>query len=108
MYTTIDMIYDNVDGMKIFYWTALLFTSYIVGLTVIGELKDMMLCKIAIERLGDKLGPWWYPIVIGVFLRRTFFLPLMLGTAGVLVVGKLLGEGQIRNKFATQTPYTIK
>jgi hypothetical protein len=86
MYTTMDMIYDNVDAMGIFDWTALLFTSYIVGLTVIGELKDMMLCKIAIERLGDKLGPWRYPIVVGIFLRRTFFLPLMLGTVGVLVV----------------------
>jgi hypothetical protein len=86
MYTTIDLIFDSVDAMGTLDWTTLIFASYVVGLTVIGELKDMLLCQIAIERLGDKLGPWRYPIVIGIFLRRTFFLPIMLGTVGMLVV----------------------
>jgi hypothetical protein len=86
MYTTIDTVFNNVDAMGILDWTAFVFAAYIVGLNIIGELKDMLLCEIAIERLGDKLGPWRHPIVIGIFLRRTLFLPFMLGTVGTVVV----------------------
>jgi hypothetical protein len=86
MFTTIDLIFDSVDAMGPLDWTALVFASYIVGQTIVGELKDMLLCQIAIERLGDKLGPWRHPIIIGIFMRRTLFLPVMLGTVAMLVV----------------------
>jgi hypothetical protein len=85
MFTTIDLMFDSVDAMGPLDWITLVFASYVVGLTIIGELKDMLLCEIAIKRLGDKLGPWRHAINIGIFLRRAAFLPIMLGTVGVIV-----------------------
>jgi hypothetical protein len=85
MFTAIDLMFDNVDAMGILDWTTLAFASYVVGLTIIGELKDMLLCEIAIERLGNKLGPWRHAINIGIFLRRAAFLPIMIGTVGAVV-----------------------
>ena len=57
MFTTNDLIHDNVDAMGLFDWTTLIFASYVVVLIVIGELKDTQLCDIAVERLGDRAGP---------------------------------------------------
>ena len=85
MFTTIDQCFDSVDAMGTLDWTTLVFASFVVALTVIGELKDMLLCDIAVERLGDKLGSWRHAIAIGNFLRRTLFLPGMLCIVGLLV-----------------------
>jgi hypothetical protein len=71
--------------MGILDWPTLTFASYIVALTVIGEMKDIELCGIAIERLGDQAGAWRHAITVGNFLRRAAFLPLMLSTVSFLV-----------------------
>jgi hypothetical protein len=84
-FMSMDLVYDSVDAMGALDWTTLVFASYVVGLTIIGELKDLVLCQIAIERLGDKLGQWRHAIVICIFLRRSFFLPIRLGTVASLV-----------------------
>lgn len=86
MFTTIDLGYDNVDAMGPLDWATLVLASYVVALTVIGELKDIELCNIAIERLGENIGQWRHVIVLGTFLRRAMFLPVMLNTVGLLVV----------------------
>ena len=48
-------------------------------------MKDIELCGIAIERLGDQAGAWRHAITVGNFLRRAAFLPLMLSTVSFLV-----------------------
>ena len=84
-FTPVDLGYDNIDAMGILDWPTLTFASYIVALTVIGEMKDIELCGIAIERLGDQAGAWRHAITVGNFLRRAAFLPLMLSTVSFLV-----------------------
>jgi hypothetical protein len=86
MFTTIDLGYDNVDAMGLFDWVTLVLASYVVALIVNGELKDIELCNISIERLGEKIGRWRYVFAIGSFLRRATFLPIMLGIVGLLVI----------------------
>jgi hypothetical protein len=86
MFTTIDLGYDNVDAMGNLDWATLVLASYVVALTIFGEVKDIALCSIAIERLGDNIGRWRHVIAIGSFLRRAAFLPVMLNTVGLLVV----------------------
>jgi hypothetical protein len=66
MFTTIDQCFDSVDAMGTLDWATLVFASYVVALTVIGELKDMLLCDIAVKRLDDKLGSWRHAIAIAM------------------------------------------
>jgi hypothetical protein len=36
-------------------WVALILCSYVVGLQVVGEIKDINLCEIAMDRCGKHL-----------------------------------------------------
>lgn len=80
---------DNVQMMGPFDWGALLFASTIVALAVVGELKDIELCRIAIARAGEKLSPRLrlaFNLLGG--LRRWVFLPSLVMSIPLLVMVK--------------------
>ena len=83
--------------------TNLVLASYVVALTVIGELKDIELCNIAIERLGEKIGRLWHVFAIGSFVRQATFLPLMLSIVSLLVVNR--GGDSLSVCFSTVARY---
>lgn len=81
-------------------WMALLLCSYVVGMTVVGEIKDTALCRIAIERNVKELTIGWK---IGLELLNTlrsqfFLLPLM---AAVPVVVLTQGGSALQVCFNT-------
>ena len=49
----------NASVMATVDWLALIFASYVVGLTIAGEVKDIRLCGIAAERAGGAIAPRW-------------------------------------------------
>eukprot|EP01052_Picozoa_sp_SAG31_P021187 SAG31_NODE_1626_length_7710_cov_28.409933_2_plen_80_part_00 len=62
------------------------FTSIIVALSVVGELKDIRLVSIAIEQAGDNLSKQWAIGMAGIsFVRRWLFLPGLIIVALRLV-----------------------
>ncbi len=50
---------NNVSAMSKADWIAYMMCSVVVALTMVGELKDIVLVRMAIERAGDKLSPGW-------------------------------------------------
>ena len=49
----------NASVMATVDWLALVFASYVIGLTIAGEVKDIQLCGIAAERAGENIAPRW-------------------------------------------------
>ena len=54
---------------------------------VVGELKDIRLCQVAVERAGDKLSPMWR-LVLSLLsgMRRWCFLPTLTFGIPTLVI----------------------
>jgi hypothetical protein len=79
----------NVAAMAPFDWMAVLLTSFVVALAVIGELKDIELVELALHRVGDKVSPRWRICVwlIGA-MRRWIFLPALVVDVPALVLYK--------------------
>ena len=40
-------------------WVALVVSTLVVAFTVVGELKDIYLCHMAVERAGQNMSPKW-------------------------------------------------
>ena len=68
---------------------ALVFASFIVAFTVVGELKDIELCSMAVAHAGDKLSKGWR-LALGflLWMRRWVFLPSLVTTVPILVLFK--------------------
>jgi hypothetical protein len=77
----------SVGAMGAYDWVALFFSSIIVSLTVVGELKDVVLCLDATAAAGDKFSSG---LRIGMKLlhglRRWSFLPMLVVTVPLLVI----------------------
>ena len=77
---------DNIDSMGKFDWITLFFCVVIFSFTIVGELKDISLCKIAIVNAGERLSP----VVRFVMqclnaVRRWVFLPTLVCAIPMLV-----------------------
>lgn len=54
-----NFIAANVAAMGLFDWVALTFATFVVAFAVVGELKDIKLCGLAIHHAGDKISGGW-------------------------------------------------
>ena len=83
------LIAGNLTTMGTFDDAALVFAAFIVAFTVVGELKDIQLCSIAIAHADDKLSKGWriaLSFLLGI--RRWVFLPSLVATVPNLVLLK--------------------
>lgn len=79
----------NVSAMNRVDWIALVFATFVVACKVVGELKDVELCAIQVEHLGDELSHGWRRALAFLDLvRRRMFLPMLVTTVPVLVMLK--------------------
>lgn len=77
----------NVDNMALFDWITLLFASCVIALAIVGELKDIELCSMAIGHAWDNLHAVWRTgLIVLQGMRRWTFLPLLLLTVPSLVI----------------------
>eukprot|EP01044_Picomonas_judraskeda_P000288 COSAG03_NODE_11_length_23018_cov_29.686461_21_plen_292_part_00 len=68
-------------------WVALLLASFVIGLSIIGELRDISICLVALQRPGLKLSTTWRrALQMLQFARRFVFLPALLGDVPLLVL----------------------
>ena len=79
----------NLTAMGPFDDVALIFASFIVAITVVGELKDIKLCSMAVTHADDKL-PKGRRLALGflLWMRRWFFLPILVMNVPILVMVK--------------------
>ena len=79
----------NLSAMGPFDDVALVFASFIVAFTVVGELKDIELCSMAVAHAGDNLSKGWR-LALGFLLgmRRWVFLPTLVLNVPFLVLFK--------------------
>jgi hypothetical protein len=78
----------NLEMMGLWDWISLIFAIGVVSLTLVGEIKDIELVKIA-ARNADTLSPGWRAAMCCLGLaRRYLFLPFLLGTVPNLVLLK--------------------
>ena len=78
-----------VESMMLLDWSALAVCAYVVGLTVVSENKDMLLCEIAVERglSRNKLTPAWrLALAILARVRAHTFIALIMSAVPVVIV----------------------
>ena len=87
--TFMDLMAMNGRSMGAFDWVALIFAVFVVALAVVGELKDIELCSMAVAHAGDKLSKGWR-LALGFLLgmRRWVFLPALVVSVPFLVLYK--------------------
>ena len=76
----------QISAMTRFDWVALYFAAVIVALTAVAEIKDVLLCNLAIKRAGPNLSSFYrhsFLLINGV--RRYTFLPCLLTAINFLV-----------------------
>ena len=85
----VDVVGGNLAAMGPFDTVALAFASFIIAFTVVGELKDIELCSMAVAHAGDKLSKGWR-LALGFLLgmRRWVFLPALVMNVPLLVLIK--------------------
>jgi hypothetical protein len=76
-----------VNAMSLPDWVALFLCSYVVGMTIVGEIKDNALCTMAMARKSAELSLAWKIGLefLGVLRSHFFLLPLM-GAIPVVVL----------------------
>eukprot|EP01043_Picozoa_sp_COSAG02_P060381 COSAG02_NODE_7878_length_2806_cov_7.132989_1_plen_486_part_00 len=68
---------------------ALAFATFIVAFTVVGELRDIELCSMAVVHAGDKLSKGWrFALGFMLGMRRWMFLPALVQSVPTLVLFK--------------------
>lgn len=81
---------ENTLAMQLPDWAALVLSCLLVGLTVVGELKDIDLCRLALrhyQAAGAKPGAFWINLLGALCtVRRWFFLPALVSTVPLLVL----------------------
>ena len=82
-----DPVLANLRAMQPFDMVALAFSSAIVAVTIVGEIKDIALCNMAIRHAGDDLNSGWrFALMLTNGLRRWAFLPVLVVTINFLVL----------------------
>ena len=77
----------HVIAMSFGDWVAYALCAIVVSLTMVGELKDIMLVRMQILQAGDKLSARWrFFLTVLNGVRRWVFLPGLLLTVVGLVV----------------------
>ncbi len=90
----------NRQAMAPLDWAALILCSYVVGLTIVGEIKDMALCEMAIERNKLELSQaWMIWLEILNRLRSAFFLQPLCASIPLVVLTQ--GGGALATCFNT-------
>ena len=87
--TTIDsFIAGNLAAMGPYDDVALAFAAFIVAFSVVGELKDIELCSLAVAHAGVKISKRWrLALSFLLWMRRWLFLPaLVLNVADLVLV----------------------
>ena len=83
------LIAANLAAMGAFDDVALVFASFIVAFIVVGELKDIELCSIAVTHAGEKLSAGWrLALRFVLWMRRWVFLPALVSDVPILVIIK--------------------
>ena len=68
-------------------WVALILCSYVVGMQMVGEIKDTSLCEIAMDRNIKELPIFWqYALGFLNRLRSQFFLQPLVGAIPCVVL----------------------
>ena len=81
---------SNMDSMALLDWTSLVLCSYVVGLNVAGEIKDISLCEISATLRAKELSlPWRVALATLGRIRSQFFLGAVMGA----VPGVVLTQG---------------
>jgi hypothetical protein len=88
--TQAGLLEANVEAMSLSDWAALLFAMLIVGFDVVGELKDIEVCKLLVARTPkEALSPAWQLALHALNLfRRWVFLTALTVSVPLLVVFK--------------------
>jgi hypothetical protein len=88
--TGTDYAAGSIMSMGTYDWATLIFATYVVGLTIVGELKDVELCGLAIKRIPEGALDWKWVTALSfcLELRRFVFLPAMLIAVATLVMTK--------------------
>jgi hypothetical protein len=91
---------QNADAMSILDWFAQIVCSYVVGLTLVGEVKDTELCAIAAERNRKELSRGWQ-IALALLnrFRSHFFVQNILICVPLVIL--LRGGGALTVAFNT-------
>eukprot|EP01052_Picozoa_sp_SAG31_P014035 SAG31_NODE_860_length_11431_cov_8.068920_6_plen_162_part_00 len=83
------LVWDNIEAMAILDIVALVLATIIVALAVVGELKDCMLCTLALRRNShneSSIPKIWQRAMFGLGLLRKFvFLPTLVAVVPTLV-----------------------
>eukprot|EP01045_Picozoa_sp_COSAG04_P000521 COSAG04_NODE_12_length_42844_cov_6.769213_25_plen_384_part_00 len=78
--------HESVAAMGNIDWLSVLLASCMMGLTVSGELKDIALVLLQIDRAADNVGARWRVAVqVVCSIRRYLFLPALIATIPMLV-----------------------
>ena len=82
----------NLAAMGPFDHVAFVIAAFTVAFTVVGELKDIELCSMAVAHAGDKLSKGWR-LALGflLWMRRWVFLPTLVMNVPMLVLAVLGG-----------------
>lgn len=87
--TDLSLLARNRDAMGLFDDLALILAAFVVAINVVGELKDIELCSMAVVHAGDKLSKvWWLALGLLLGLRRWVFLPVLVSNVPMLVLYK--------------------
>lgn len=83
------LIAGHQHAMGLFDYAALVFASFIVAFTVVGELKDIQVTSIAVTHADEKLSKGWtFALRFVLWMRRYVFLPIVVANVPTLVLLK--------------------
>jgi hypothetical protein len=101
------LIVGNLDVMVSLDILSLFFTVFVISCTVVGELKDIQLCKTGANHAARKLSqPWRLALAFVCYIRRWMFLPFLLSTIPLMLMYK--GADTLSICFNTIVrPFTI-
>ena len=82
-----DITVSNVGAMGPFDWLTLLLCSAVTATAVVGELRDIELCLVALDRADPPLPAGWRLALRGLaIVRRYTFLPMLIVAVPTVVV----------------------
>eukprot|EP01043_Picozoa_sp_COSAG02_P023758 COSAG02_NODE_1277_length_13502_cov_14.551593_11_plen_434_part_00 len=77
----------NTNAMSPLDWTALLLCSYLVGLTVAAEIKDIALCEMAAARSIKEITPRWrFALAVLNRIRSQVLMQPLMGAIPAVVL----------------------
>ena len=88
-FTQPSLIVLNIGAMIPLDILALVFTVFFVACTVVGELKDIEMCRVAAVHNSEKLSQGWrFALLFVQCIRRWTFLPFLLFSVPLMLMYK--------------------